>query len=132
MTLVFGSVVNQCNKRMRQEGEGEVSYLLIIGSFNSTVLTNLSLAIISSQSALLRGFIFDSDMSFILWSNQVRIQLLSFSYPRHLSNSSSSFSFCSHSSREIYLSPANCNSLYSGISQANLNKLPTDLKKKKI
>ena len=48
----FGSVVNQCNKRMRQEGEGgdEVSYLLIIRSFNSTVLTNF-LEIISSVSS---------------------------------------------------------------------------------
>ena len=32
-----------------------------------------------------------------LWSNQLCIQILSFSHPRHPSNSSSSSSFCSHS-----------------------------------
>ena len=31
-----------------------------------------------------------------LWSNQLCIQILSFSYPRHPSNSSSSSSFCNH------------------------------------
>ena len=34
----------------------------------------------------------------LLWSNQLCIQILSFSYPRHPSNSSSSSSFYSHSS----------------------------------
>ena len=33
-----------------------------------------------------------------LWSNQICIQILSFPHPRHPSNSSSSSSFCSHSS----------------------------------
>ena len=45
-----------------------------------------------------------------LWSNQLYIQILSFSYPRHPSNSS--LTWLDY-----------CNSLYSGISQTNLNKL---------
>ena len=94
-----------------------------------------------------------------LWTNQLSVQILSFSHPRHPSNPSSSSSFCSHSPckftclqqtwllqfhiRDIrrirHLLPLSaatalanslvsskldyCNSLYSGISQANLNKL---------
>ena len=58
-----------------------------------------------------------------LWSNQLCIQILSFSHPRHSSNSSSSSSIYSHSSCKFSSKLDYCNSLYSGISQANLNKL---------
>ena len=62
-----------------------------------------------------------------LWSNQLCIQILSFSYPRHPSNSSSSSSFYSHSSCKftwlLQFKLDYCNSLYSGMSQTNPNKL---------
>ena len=43
----------------------------------------------------------------LLWSNQLCIQILSFSYPRHPSNSSSSSSFLQPQLLQIHLSPAN-------------------------
>ena len=60
-----------------------------------------------------------------LWSNQLFIKILSFSYPRHPSNLSSSSSFYSHSSCKFTCLQQldYCNSLYSGISQTNLNKI---------
>ena len=62
----------------------------------------------------------------LLWSNQLCIQILSFSYLRHPSYSSSASSFYSHSSCNNSLVSSKldyCNSLYPGISQTNLNKL---------
>ena len=57
---------------------------------------------------------------------QLCIQILSFSYPRHPSNSSSSSSFLQPLLLQIHLFPANLTiaiHFYSGISQTNLNKL---------
>ena len=107
LTTTFTDILSWMNLNKLLLNPSKTEFLLI-GTKQQRLkfsdLTNLSLSndiIPVSFSARNLGFIFDSDMSLILWSNQLCIQILSFSHPRHPSNLSSSFSFCCHCSRKL-------------------------------
>ena len=102
-TTTFNDILSWMNLNKLLLNQSKTKFLLI-GTKQQRLKfsdqTNLSLSndiIPVSSSARNFGFIFDSDMSFSD-RNQLCIQSLSFSYPRHPSNSSSSSSLYSHSS----------------------------------
>ena len=102
LTTTFNDILSWMNLNKLLLNPSKTEFLLI-GTKQQRLkfsdLTNLSLSndiIPVSSSARNLGFIFDSWHVF-LWSNQLCIQILSFSYPRHPSNTSSS-SLYSHSS----------------------------------
>ena len=127
-TTTFNDILSWMNLNKLLLNPSKTEFLLI-GTKQQRLkfsdLTNKSLSndiIPVSSSARNLGFIFDSDMSF---SDQINsIQILSFSYPRHPSNSSSSSLFLQPLLLQIHLFPANLTiAIHNGISQTNLSKL---------